>query len=136
MSYWNEIAVIAALILLNGLLSMSEAAMMASRKARLQQLANEGDDSSRIVLGLLEDPNVFLSTVQIGITLVGVLAGAVGGATLSNALAAKFATIPSSRMSVKCNLCLMSTSVSIGISSDMILVGISLACLYCTMDNA
>jgi putative hemolysin len=94
MSYWNEIAVIAALILLNGLLSMSEAAMMASRKARLQQLANEGDDSSRIVLGLLEDPNVFLSTVQIGITLVGVLAGAVGGATLSDALAAKFATIP------------------------------------------
>jgi putative hemolysin len=94
MSYWNEIAVIAALILLNGLLSMSEAAMMASRKARLQQLANEGDDSSRIVLSLLEDPNVFLSTVQIGITLVGVLAGAVGGATLSNALAAKFATIP------------------------------------------
>jgi putative hemolysin len=94
MSYWNEIAVIAALILLNGLLSMSEAAMMASRKARLQQLANEGDDSSRIVLSLLEDPNVFLSTVQIGITLVGVLAGAVGGATLSDALAAKFATIP------------------------------------------
>ena len=94
MSYWNEIAVIAALILLNGLLSMSEAAMMASRKARLQQLANEGDDSSRIVLGLLADPNVFLSTVQIGITLVGVLAGAVGGATLSDALAARFATIP------------------------------------------
>jgi putative hemolysin len=94
MSYWNEIAVIAALILVNGLLSMSEAAMMASRKARLKQLANEGDDSSRIVLSLLDDPNVFLSTVQIGITLVGVLAGAVGGATLSNALAAKFATIP------------------------------------------
>ncbi len=94
MYYWNEIVVIAALILLNGLLSMSEAAMMASRKARLQQLANEGDDSSRIVLSLLDDPNVFLSTVQIGITLVGVLAGAVGGATLSNALAAKLATIP------------------------------------------
>lgn len=94
MYYWNEIVVIAALILLNGLLSMSEAAMMASRKARLQQLANEGDNSSRIVLSLLDDPNVFLSTVQIGITLVGVLAGAVGGATLSNALAAKLATIP------------------------------------------
>ncbi len=94
MNYWNEIAVIAALILLNGLLSMSEAAMMASRKARLQQLANEGDDSSRIALSLLGDPNVFLSTVQIGITLVGVLAGAVGGATLSSALAAKLATIP------------------------------------------
>lgn len=94
MSYWNEIALIAMLTLLNGLLSMSEAAMMASRKARLQQLANEGDAASRTVLNLLEDPNVFLSTVQIGITLVGVLAGAVGGATLSTGLAATFETIP------------------------------------------
>lgn len=94
MSHWNELAVIAVLILLNGLLSMSEAAMMASRKAKLQQLANEGDDASLIVLKLLQDPNVFLSTVQIGITLVGVLAGAVGGATLSSALAAALATIP------------------------------------------
>ena len=94
MSYWNEIVVILALIALNGSLSMAEAAMMASRKARLQQLANEGDEGSRIVLDLLEDPNIFLSTVQIGITLVGVLAGAVGGATLSEALASKLATIP------------------------------------------
>ena len=94
MSYWSEIAVIAALILLNGLLSMSAAAMVASRKARLQQMANDGDNSSRIVLNLLEDPNVFLSTVQIGITLVGVLAGAVGGATLSAGLAMRFAGIP------------------------------------------
>jgi putative hemolysin len=94
MSYWNEIAIIAGLILLNGVLSMSEAAMVASRKARLQQLANEGDKRSRTVLRLLEDPNVFLSTVQIGITLVGVLAGAVGGATLSEALAAGLEQIP------------------------------------------
>lgn len=94
MSYWNEIAVITVLILFNGLLSMSEAAMVASRKARLQQMANEGDHASRTVLSLLEDPNVFLSTVQIGITLVGVLAGAVGGATLSAGLAAAFARIP------------------------------------------
>src|SRR5574339_451483 len=94
MSYWNEIAVIALLILLNGLLSMSEAAMVASRKARLQQMANEGDHASRTVLSLLEDPNVFLSTVQIGITLVGVLAGAVGGATLSDALAVQLGKIP------------------------------------------
>jgi putative hemolysin len=94
MSYWNEIAFIVLLTLLNGLLSMSEAAMVASRKARLQQLANEGDKASRTVLDLLEDPNVFLSTVQIGITLVGVLAGAVGGATLSEALAVSLASIP------------------------------------------
>jgi putative hemolysin len=94
MNYWNEIAVIAALILLNGLLSMSEAAMVASRKARLQQMANDGDQASRTVLHLLDDPNVFLSTVQIGITLVGVLAGAVGGATLSSGLAGLLARIP------------------------------------------
>jgi putative hemolysin len=94
MSYWNEIAFIVLLTLFNGLLSMSEAAMVASRKARLQQFANEGDKASRTVLDLLEDPNVFLSTVQIGITLVGVLAGAVGGATLSEALAVSLALIP------------------------------------------
>jgi len=94
MSYWNEIAIIATLILLNGVLSMSEAALVASRKARLQQLANEGDKRSRTVLSLLADPNVFLSTVQIGITLVGVLAGAVGGVTLSEGLAAGFEQIP------------------------------------------
>ena len=94
MSYWNEIAVIAALILLNALLSMSEAAMVASRKARLQQMANEGDHGARTVLKLLEDPNVFLSTVQIGITLVGVFAGAIAGATLSAALAVRLARIP------------------------------------------
>jgi len=94
MSYWNEIAIIALLILLNGVLAMSEAAMVASRKARLQQQANGGDKASRIVLQLLENPNVFLSTVQIGITLVGVLAGAVGGVTLSAALAVGLAKIP------------------------------------------
>ena len=94
MNYWNEIVVIAALILFNALLSMSEAAMVTSRKARLQQMANDGDQASKTVLGLLEDPNVILSTVQIGITLVGVLAGAVGGATLSEALAVQLAKIP------------------------------------------
>src|SRR5512145_2550949 len=94
MNYWNEIAVLAGLILLNGLLSMAEVAMLSSRKARLQQMANDGDKASSTVLRLLEDPNVFLSTVQIGITLVGVLAGAVGGATLSAGLAARLGTVP------------------------------------------
>ncbi|MGZ9166757.1 MAG: CNNM domain-containing protein, partial [Anaerolineales bacterium] len=94
MSYLNEIIFITVLILANGVLAMSEAAMVASRKARLQQQANEGDTASRTALHLLEDPNVFLSTVQIGITLVGVLAGAVGGATFSNALAMVLARIP------------------------------------------
>lgn len=94
MSYWNEILFIALLVLANGILAMSEAAMVASRKARLQQQINEGDKASRIALRLIEDPNVFLSTVQIGITLTGVLAGAVGGATISESLAAGLARIP------------------------------------------
>ncbi|HUG34357.1 MAG TPA: hemolysin family protein [Anaerolineales bacterium] len=94
MSYWNEIIGILLLIALNGVLAMSEAAMVASRKARLQQQADEGDKSARTALHLLEDPNVFLSTVQIGITLVGVLAGAVGGVTLSDALGLWLARFP------------------------------------------
>ncbi len=87
---WTEIIVIAVLILVNGALAMSEAALMASRKARLQQQVNDGDKRARAALDLLEKPNIFLSTVQIGITLISVLAGAFGGATLADALAAEF----------------------------------------------
>lgn len=94
MSYWNEIALIALLILINGVLAMSEAALVASRKAKLHQQANEGDKASENVLKLISDPNIFLSTVQIGITLIGVLSGAVGGATISERLALEFSKIP------------------------------------------
>jgi len=94
MSSWNEILIIALLILVNGVLSMSEAALMASRKARLQQQVNTGDHASQIVLDLLKKPNIFLSTVQIGITLISVLAGAFGGATLAEVLAVEIARIP------------------------------------------
>jgi len=94
MSYWSEVVIIGALILLNAILAMSEAALVASRKTKLQQEANEGDKSAATALKLMLDPNIFLSTVQIGITLIGVLSGAVGGATISDALSAKFAEIP------------------------------------------
>lgn len=87
MSVGNEIVMILVLIFVNGILAMSEAALVASRKARLQQKAGEGDKSSSLALKLIEDPNIFLSTIQIGITLIGVLAGAVGGATIAEALA-------------------------------------------------
>ena len=87
MSIGNEIVMILVLIIINGVLAMSEAALVASRKARLQQKAGEGDKSSALALKLIEDPNIFLSTIQIGITLIGVLAGAVGGATIAEALA-------------------------------------------------
>lgn len=94
MSISSEILVILLLIIINGVLAMSEAALLASRKARLQQLANEGDKTAALTLELLKNPNIFLSTIQIGITLIGVLAGAVGGATIAEALAASFHNLP------------------------------------------
>ncbi len=94
MSIANEILLILVLILINALLAMSEAALVASRKARLQQQAGEGNKSSALALKLIEDPNIFLSTIQIGITLIGVLAGAVGGATISEFLAVTLQNVP------------------------------------------
>ena len=72
---------------------MSEIAVVAARKVRLQQRAEEGDDRARAALALAHDPNKFLSTVQFGITLVGVLAGAYGGARLAEPLAEPIARV-------------------------------------------
>ncbi|MCZ2122458.1 MAG: hemolysin family protein [Anaerolineales bacterium] len=94
MSIGNELVGIILLILINAILAMSEAALVASRKARLQQKASEGDKASALALEMVEDPNIFLSTTQIGITLIGVLAGAVGGATIADALAIALHKIP------------------------------------------
>ncbi|WP_345324031.1 hemolysin family protein [Candidatus Villigracilis proximus] len=95
------------LILVNALLAMSEAALVASRKARLQQQAGEGNKSSALALKLIEDPNIFLSTVQIGITLIGVLAGAVGGATIAESLGKALQNVP--------YIGVYSTSIALGI---------------------
>jgi putative hemolysin len=81
-----EIVIILALVILNGIFSMSEAAIIASRKARLQQTVDK-DAGAKTALELAEEPNRFLSTVQIGITLIGVLTGAFGGATLAAPIA-------------------------------------------------
>lgn len=94
MSISNEILTILLLILINGLLAMSEAALLASRKAKLQQMTNEGDKAAKLALELLKSPNIFLSTIQIGITLIGVLAGAVGGASLARSLAVPMQSLP------------------------------------------
>ncbi|MFM8425779.1 MAG: hemolysin family protein [Chloroflexota bacterium] len=94
MSISSEIITILLLIVINGLLAMSEAALVASRKARLQQQAGEGNKASALAVKLIEDPNIFLSAVQIGITLIGVLSGAVGGATISKALAVLLLNVP------------------------------------------
>lgn len=78
-----EIGLIVALILVNGFLAGSELAIVSSRRTRLQQRAEAGSRGARVALELAEDPNRFLSTVQVGITLVGILAGAFAGATFA-----------------------------------------------------
>lgn len=91
---WFEIVVIVVLVLANGVFSMSEIAVVAARKVRLQQRAEEGDHRAKAALELAQSPAQFLSTVQVGITLIGILAGAYGGATISAPLAAVIAGIP------------------------------------------
>ncbi len=73
---------------------MSEMAVVSARKVRLQQWANEGDAKARAALELANAPNQFLSTIQIGITLIGILTGAFGGATIAQAFAALLSQIP------------------------------------------
>lgn len=88
-----EVLILFVLILANGLFAMSEAAVISARKARLQQRANTGDAKARAALDLANEPGTFLATIQIGITLIGILAGAFGGATLARHLAAAFKDI-------------------------------------------
>lgn len=83
-----ELFAILALTLINGLLAMSELAIVSSRKSRLDHLSHEGNRGAHAALQLIDDPSRFLSTVQIGITLVGVVAGAFSGATLGARLGA------------------------------------------------
>jgi putative hemolysin len=90
-----EMVIIFLLILLNGLFVMSEMAIVSSRKARLQQWANEGNVRAQIALDLAQSPNRFLSTVQVGITLIGILSGAFGGTTVARSLEATLKEIPS-----------------------------------------
>lgn len=82
-----EIAILFALILLNGLFAMSEIALVTARKARMQKLIDEGDRAAAEAVKLGEDPTRFLSTIQIGITSIGVLNGIVGEAALAAPLA-------------------------------------------------
>jgi putative hemolysin len=77
-----ELAIVIALILVNGLLAMAELAIVSSRRARLRAMVERGVVGARRALALAADPGRFLSTVQIGITLIGVLSGAFSGATL------------------------------------------------------
>src|SRR3990172_239320 len=89
-----QIIFIILLTVANGIFSMSEIAIVSARKARLQQWINEGNAKARVALDLANSPNKLLSTVQIGITLIGILAGVLGGATITEELSARLGTIP------------------------------------------
>ncbi len=84
---WLDVLIILALILLNGVLAMSELAVVSSREARLKALARSGSSGAKCALELASDPGRFLSTVQIGITLIGILAGAYSGTSLGGPIA-------------------------------------------------
>lgn len=84
-----EIAILFALICLNGVFAMSEIALVTARKSRMQKMVDEGDSGAVAAIKLGEDPTRFLSTIQIGITSIGVLNGIVGEAALAGPLALK-----------------------------------------------
>lgn len=89
-----EILILSALILLNGVFAMSEIAVVTARKTRLQEWAEEGNRKAEAALGLARDPANFLATIQVGITLVGIVAGAYGEATLSGGLSQYLSQFP------------------------------------------
>ncbi|HEY9888983.1 MAG TPA: hemolysin family protein [Candidatus Obscuribacterales bacterium] len=89
-----EMMLILVLIVANGVFSGSEIAIVSARKVRLEQFIKQGKGSARAALKLANSPNDFLSTVQIGITLIGILSGAIGGATLAQRLQTVLAGIP------------------------------------------
>jgi putative hemolysin len=87
-----EIIVIFFLTLLNGFFALSEIALVSVKKSRIQHLADQGSSRAKTILELLDKPENFLSSVQVGITLIGIIAGAYGGATLTDDLEATFGT--------------------------------------------
>ena len=90
---WIDVFVIIALIALNGVFAMSELAIVSSREARLRARAKAGSAGAKCALALAADPSRFLSTVQIGITLIGILAGAYSGASLGGPVAERLAVL-------------------------------------------
>lgn len=93
MLFW-QLAVVGCLFIVNGFFAMSELAIVSSRTSRLQTMADQGSAGAKRAVKLMEDPTGFLSTVQVGITLVGVFNGAFSGTTLSEPLAEVLSRIP------------------------------------------
>lgn len=88
-----DVTIIFSLFLLNGLFAMCEIALVSSRKSKLEQLAKKGSNGAKIALNLLKEPEKFLSTIQIGITLVGIVAGAYGAEVFTKDLQPFFENI-------------------------------------------
>jgi putative hemolysin len=89
-----EVLIIVGLIFVNGVFALAEMSIVGSRKSRLQRLADKGNQRAKAALKIAESPGDFLSTVQIGITLVGILSGAFAGATIAEQLASRLAFFP------------------------------------------
>lgn len=89
-----ELSLILLLVIANGIFSMAEMAVVSARKARLRQRAEEGSGGARIALSLANNPHDFLSTVQVGITMIGTMAGAFGGATIADKLTVHLKQVP------------------------------------------
>lgn len=89
-----ELLLLFALLFINGFFSMSELAVVSARKTKLRELAEEGDALAARALAVVEAPTRFLSTVQVGMTLIATLTGAIGGVTLADDLAPLFADLP------------------------------------------
>src|SRR3990170_6760926 len=90
---WLDLVLILALVAVNGVLSMSELAIVSAREARLKAMAKGGSRGARCALDLASEPGRFLSTVQIGITLIGILAGAYSGARLGAPVSQRLALL-------------------------------------------
>ena len=90
----TEILIVLALILANGVFAMSEISMVSSRKSRLRQRAEDGDAGSKVALELADAPNRFLSTVQVGISLISIFSGAYAGNTIAEKLVPALSKVP------------------------------------------
>jgi putative hemolysin len=91
----TDILLLLGLILLNGVFALSEIAIVSSRQARLKQLADAGNSGARHALTLAAEPTRFLSSVQVGITSIGILNGAIGEASVAGRLRVAFEQVPS-----------------------------------------
>src|SRR5690242_16822073 len=89
-----DILILFLLAVVNGLFSMAEIAIVSARRARLQQMVDTGSTGAQTAIELAENPNRFLSSVQIGITLIGIISGAFGGAAVTEDLAALIHQLP------------------------------------------